>query len=471
MKNAKRICSIVVVTILLLVMSIPAFAAGTGSITVTNATTGKLYSAYKVFDLTYSGDNVTYTYTKTGASDPLYTALTASGSPFTLTATTNADVYNVSTSASADDIAEWLQTNESLLGSPAASTTASSDTVTFSQLDLGYYYVTSELGSTVTLTSTKPAASIVDKNQKPGPDSTDGYKSVVDGNGDNVDSMSAEYGDTVTFKLTATATNYDEATKITQYVAHDLPGTGYSNLSLVSVVVGNTTLNSSAYSSSTNNANGELSVTIPWVDSSGDFIYTSGGTTTAPIVVTLTATVTADSDSRTNRGWFTWNGKTGNSDADDVIVSSYSITIDKHDSENISTKLENAEFVLKNSSDKFYKLNSGVVTWVDAQADATVFTTNASGAAVINGLENGTYTVMETKAPDGYVLPTTGTDVTINSADSTASISNTKGSTSPLPATGGLGTVIFVTVGLAVIVVTGVILVTNKRMSKETSDR
>ena len=60
---------------------------------------------------------------------------------------------------------------------------------------------------------------------------------------------------------------------------------------------------------------------------------------------------------------------------------------------------------------------------------------------------------MEIKAPDGYELPTTGTSITIDNADGTASISNTKGGTTPLPATGGLGTVILVTVGLVVITV------------------
>ncbi len=465
MKTAKRLCSVLVVTLMVLVMSIPAFAAETGSITVTNATTGKIYAAYKVFDLTYNGDNVTYTYTKTGASDFLYDALTASGSPFTLKATTNADVYNVSTSASANDIAAWLNTHVALLGSASASTTALRDTVSFTGLDLGYYYVTSALGSTVTLTSTKPSASIVDKNQHPGPDTTNGYKSIVDGSGNNVNSMSAEYGDTVTFKLTATATNYDGATKITKYVAHDLPETGYSNLTLVSVEVGGTPLAGTAYNTLTLDT-GEFQVNIPWTDDSGNFLYTRDGTTTASIVVTLTATVTDDSDTRTNKGWFTWDGKAGDGGSENVTVNSYSITIDKYDS-STSAKLANAQFVLKNSSNKFYNLTSGAVSWVDAQAGATVFTTNSDGAATIEGLENGTYTVMEIKAPDGYVLPTTGTSVTINDADGTASISNTKGNTTPLPETGGIGTVIFVTVGLALVVVTGIFLVTNKRMSKE----
>ncbi|MBQ2349043.1 MAG: LPXTG cell wall anchor domain-containing protein, partial [Clostridia bacterium] len=201
-------------------------------------------------------------------------------------------------------------------------------------------------------------------------------------------------------------------------------------------------------------------------DSNQDFIYTTYGTTTADIVVTVTATVTNASDSRTNTGWFTWTGKDTDTDSTDVEVYSYKITINKTDS-STSTALANAQFVLKNSQDKFYNLTNGVVTWVDAQGDATVFTTNGNGVAEITGLKNGTYTVMEIKAPDGYQLPTTGTEVTINNADGTAAITNTKGDTTPLPETGGLGTILFTVFGLIVVITTGVVLVTNKRMSKE----
>ena len=71
------------------------------------------------------------------------------------------------------------------------------------------------------------------------------------------------------------------------------------------------------------------------------------------------------------------------------------------------------------------------------------------------------------KAPDGYELATTGADVTIEDDNGIAHISNTKGSTTPLPETGGVGTVLFITFGMIVVIITGIFLVTNKRMSKE----
>lgn len=466
MKTTRKIFAVVLAVIMVLAMSIPAFAAGTGSITVTNATTGKEYNAYKVFDLTYTGDNVAYTYTKTGATDAFYTALTGAGSPFTLTATTNADVFNVSTTEDAAAISAWLADNESLLGTAAATETATSETVEFTDLDLGYYYVTSELGSVVTLTSAKPSVDVVDKNQKPGPDDTNGYKSIVDEDGNLVDELTADYGQTVTFKLTATATNYDGATKITQYVAHDLPGDGFDDITVTSVEVDGTTLATSAYTLST--TGDEHTITIPWTNASGDFLYTSDGTNSATIVVTVTATV-KDSGDKTNKGWFTW---TGHEDPDEdekeeVEVKSFTVTIDKYEEGNTTAKLEGVEFVLTNEEGKFYNLTNGEVTWVDAQADATVVTTDENGAANFAGIKNGTYTVKETKALDGYVLPTTGTNAVISDANATASIANAKGSTTTLPETGGIGTYLFIGIGLIVVLGAGIFLVTNKRMSKE----
>ena len=77
---------------MLLALGTTAFAVenNDGSITITNATVGKNYSIYKVFDLTYDDSNaddvkVAYTYTPTDAEDAFLTALEGVSSPFTLT--------------------------------------------------------------------------------------------------------------------------------------------------------------------------------------------------------------------------------------------------------------------------------------------------------------------------------------------------------------------------------------------------
>ncbi len=122
--------------------------------------------------------------------------------------------------------------------------------------------------------------------------------------------------------------------------------------------------------------------------------------------------------------------------------------------------------------------------------------TPADGKIIIRGLGGGSYTVTETKAPDGYnklnapvTLPleqggnaTAGVSVTnvekALKADGTdlstpmefanvhvKEVENNKGTV--LPETGGIGTTLFVTLGALAVVGTGLFLVTNKRISKE----
>lgn len=51
------------VVLMIFSMASTAFAANNdGSIKITNATIGEDYAVYKVFDLTYSGEKVAYTY-------------------------------------------------------------------------------------------------------------------------------------------------------------------------------------------------------------------------------------------------------------------------------------------------------------------------------------------------------------------------------------------------------------------------
>lgn len=68
------------------------FAAGEGSITVSNTTTGKTYTAYKVFDAAYNGTDVSYTYD--GSNAEFLAALQAATTLFTVTEITSR-IYNV----------------------------------------------------------------------------------------------------------------------------------------------------------------------------------------------------------------------------------------------------------------------------------------------------------------------------------------------------------------------------------------
>ncbi|MBP5270902.1 MAG: LPXTG cell wall anchor domain-containing protein, partial [Clostridia bacterium] len=128
-------------------------------------------------------------------------------------------------------------------------------------------------------------------------------------------------------------------------------------------------------------------------------------------------------------------------------------------------------------------------------------TTPADGLIVVKGVESGNYTVTETDPPSGYnkltdsitvtaeTLTTTTTSTTIyldkdgNVVDQqttdgstvTVSLDNIAASAEvvvnkagvELPATGGIGTTLFIVFGSVLAVAAGVVIVTNKRAKKE----
>ena len=66
MKTMEKLFTVLLALAMTLAVAVPAFAAGTtGSITITNPQGDHTYKAYKIFDVTYSGDNHSYTISNT----------------------------------------------------------------------------------------------------------------------------------------------------------------------------------------------------------------------------------------------------------------------------------------------------------------------------------------------------------------------------------------------------------------------
>lgn len=186
------------------------------------------------------------------------------------------------------------------------------------------------------------------------------------------------------------------------------------------------------------------------------------------------------------------NQPTGNTPENKVIVFTYGLDVTKVDSKNTETKLKDAEFKLKNSDGKWATITDGKVTgWADTELQGSVLKSDESGKFKVEGLDDGEYTLKETKAPAGYNLPADGFSVTLTATtannqawDGTATkaltnlavkvgqtdgtgdvttglgaitIKNTQGSS--LPSTGGMGTVLLYVAGIAVFVLAGATLV------------
>lgn len=144
-----------------------------------------------------------------------------------------------------------------------------------------------------------------------------------------------------------------------------------------------------------------------------------------------------------------------------VYVFTVKLDVTKVDANNADTKLKDAEF----------QLTGNGITPVTLK-------TNAQGLATFTGLKEGTYTLKETKAPEGYNLNTkeysvtltpsfaggAGTPVTIKIANNNDYASVTVENTpAVLPKTGGPGTVAFYVIGASLIACAGVLLVVVMR--------
>lgn len=99
------------------------------------------------------------------------------------------------------------------------------------------------------------------------------------------------------------------------------------------------------------------------------------------------------------------------------------------------------------------------VKWVDTEVEGTVFVSGKDGVFTVNGLaqndEKGNkieYSLVETKAPEGYVLPSKDLGVTFKADDGKTELQQVNNKhKGTLPSTGGMGIVAFVAVGIAAI--------------------
>ena len=468
MKTMRKLFTVLLALAMTLALAVPAFAADTtGSITITNPQGDRTYTAYKIFDVTYSGKNYSYTISDTDTAFntvKAYADVAANG--LNLTAVADTGKYNVSSSAgfSAASFAQYLKTNVGSLGTGTAFT-KDGDTMKASGLALGYYFVSSTSGTVCELATAKDIQ-IRDKNEVPE------IKKDVDDNDRTV-----EIGQKLTYTITGkvpSTKGYDEFT----YQVTDTMTEGLTYNKDVKVTIGGTDVTAAA--TITNSENGFVaSVNMMHYQDQID----------KPVVITYTATVNEkaiQSDKETNTATLKYSNDPANKDSFKessvkVEVFSFNIVINKYAAGNENTKLAGAKFVLKNNEGKYYKYDAAKVTWVDAKADATEVITGADGAARFDGLQAGTYSLEETVAPAGYnqltkditiVLDKNGS-ATIDGAASapgadhslTTGVANSTGTV--LPETGGTGTVIFVALGALAVICAGVFLVTNKRMSKE----
>lgn len=463
----KRILSIVAVIALLVTFMVPAFAAAP-TITVNQAKNGETYKAYKIFDATINGDAYSYTFSPTGAFTNKIGSTNATGAAglnvmvaalvnnnlITLTPTAaDPNKYIVAKGSALDsnnddDLVRFLKNqydNGMFTMTAAATQVAANGTVTLNVTNPGYYFVTTSQGSAV-IADTANNPTINDKTLTPTVEKT-------------VNDSDLALGDTVTYTATITLKK-----GLVNAVFHDqfpagVTFGGTSNVTVTGVTSGNYTV-----AAATDGDTFDITFTQAYLN-----------TLTADTTITVTYTGTLNSSANLgtanttnqNKAWVTWGNQLETEKAV-VNVNTGSIILTKTGKD--SAKLQGVKFNLykgssttplkfTQSNEKYYLASTG------GSADLV---TDANGKITIELLESGTYSFKETATLAGYELLTAAVPVNdFDQAGETVSVTVENQTGSELPSTGGIGTIIFVTLGGIAVLVAGVFLLSNKRMSKE----
>lgn len=297
-------------------------------------------------------------------------------------------------------------------------------------------------------------------------------------------------GDTVTYTLVADVPHFpDNALNKGYYISDVLPaGMTFGSITSVEGYTGNTPDVSVDGTTLTENsdykdATRPVTGTTPAFTLSFTNLKNTSNERYTKIKVTYTATVNGnitvmDSSSTTltnniNNAFLdynndpygsatSWQTKTAT-----ATVYSYGIMVNKVDKEN--KPLSGAKFTLSKKSDGsapiHFEGSNG--TYLKTASGDTEIEVDSSGKLTLSGLDVGTYYLTETKAPGGYVKLTNPVVITITDAapnglvdDGTSGdagtdgadgyyeldVANSKGFT--LPSTGGMGTVLFTTIGI-----------------------
>lgn len=465
-KTFKKLFAALLAAALVLAMTVPAFAetnATKGSITIDGTVSGETYTIYRMFKLdSYNAESNTYSYTvesdwegffKTGAGGN-YITLDGQNHP-TWTAADENDSTTVAAFAKA--ALAWAKQK----GIQSAGTQeGNGSSITFSNLDLGYYLVDSSLGALCGLNTTNPDATIKEKNEKP-----EIKKEVQTSAGDWGSENNAKIGDTVEYKVEIKVADGAQKYTVTDTMSKGLT---FNNSSLK--VTANDAVTTDYTLTSTTNG---FTLVLPET-------YVSNLTKGTTIIVTYNATLNKDAvidgDGNANEVKLSY-GNHQNTVPSKVTTKSYQFDLVKVDG-TTNKLLDGAEFELADGETKlsFVKDTAGNYRVAAAGEDGATTTITVKGGKVnIYGLAGKTYTLTETKAPDGYNKLVTPETVNLTEGskahatfdadvykDGGVVVKNNAGTV--LPSTGGMGTTLFYVIGGGLMVAAVVLLVTKKRM-------
>ncbi|MBO5934526.1 MAG: SpaH/EbpB family LPXTG-anchored major pilin [Clostridia bacterium] len=480
----KKLFAVLLAIALVLSMGTIALAADTGTITITNAVDGADYEIYKMLGFAPSnaaGDKGIYTieagwenfFSTAPATD--YFVVTENAGQKTVSAKEGVTAVDQTLAKAAIAYAE-----ENSIAATKTET-AAGETVEFTGLALGYYAIDTSLGTLCALTNTNSDFTAVEKNEKPDIDkyvqedsemanADEGWGKVNDADID----QKVNYKSTVTVGLGAT-----------NYVMHDTMEAGLTFNNDVTVELADGTAVAAT----------NYTVVYPATDGhtfdvkfNNDFIagLAQGTEFTVYYSATLNENANIVTDGNDNTVYLSY-GEDSTWETAEHKTTTYTWKMDvlKYTMDGTNkVSLAGAKFQLLDKDGNAITFTqvagAAVPTYkVDAEGTVTEITTDENGKFEFVGLDEGTYKLHETEAPEGYnklaadievVITSTYDEAAltatykINSADpATIEVENKTGGL--LPETGGIGTTIFYVIGGLLMVAAAVLLISKKRMA------
>lgn len=493
-KAMKKLMAALLAVAMVCAMAIPAFAADgsthssseDGRITIDNAVAGQTYKIYRILDLQYNDTAKSFRYVKNakwGAFVEEQTAYLAVDSTTGVVTWANSDNADNGTAIKALAVAAGRHVTDTPSLAADDSVKATSNTVIFDNLPLGWYLVVSDLTTDAicSIDTTAKEVTIKEKNGAPTVEKEVEYASGSWGKGND-----GNVGDTVNFQTTINVTDGDP----TNYVLHDKMSNGLA-FKEDSIVVKKNGERFTDYTvvTPTDNCTFEIKFNENSLQANDKVVVTYSATINSNAVV---GTVGND-----NETWLKYGNK-GETTHSNTKTYTWSFNIFKYftDSNNDMQYLANVEFVLyrKNNTANTteyaqFDSNNKLTGWTATESEAGKLKTNATSIVGVKGLDEGTYFLKETATPVGFNSLTSDVEVLITSScnnltnatytvqykmvndedfedtdeqEKVVPIENNRGTT--LPGTGGIGTTIFYVVGGGLMAAAAILLITKKRM-------
>lgn len=462
MKNIKKLLSVLFLLVVSFTQVLRVNAAGTGTITVNKAIVGETYSIYRILDLeTYDKANNHYIYRANDDWKAFVDDANLGGKYLEAKNENGATYYVWKENANVVDFTkEAKKYAEEKNRTATASQVATTTTVKFKNLDLGYYLVKSSVGALLHLDTTDPNGVVNEKNtvepdikKEVKEDSTGSYGTVND----------AQIGDTVEFQTTVTV-----GAGYTSYVVYDIMSNGLTlNANSIEAYIEADKVDTSNYTISTTTTG--YTFVLSFKD---EFIAKQPIGTN--IVIKYSAVLNKDAviegAGNDNKTKLTWNDGT----TDEKKTTTYAYVFELVKTDKDKKELSGAEFKLYDKAGKEVKvvLKDEATNTYRVAVEGETGVTIKVGKAIIEGLDADTYYLEEVVAPVGFNKLTSRVEVIVTkiSANNTferTSIGVENYTGKELPETGSTGTALFVTFGLILVLGFGLLLVTKLRAYKE----